>query len=465
MRQTDIDFRRKVACGEIIKLFPLKNCNENRMSAEERLIMIRNKEFQSNIKQLKKGKVVLGYTFVFFISLLMFLLFGGLKAHAQFNPKDVSDLMFFVESANLSTTHHVANCESDFCLNHPNSESAIITEQYCDVTDSCGDGCVRRWIDQSTYAGTFNPPEYTNGRNFGQDDKEKPCYVSNCINGKPCVRGGPAYGDDGMGNYKFEQDKYLEIEGTDAVSLTGEFSIFLLAKPIDQTATGDWSYFGLAAHYVTHRVSNNTIRMRVGNTVPPSPVVTITTPEAVQLGQWQLIEIHRDALGNITSYINGVDKSVGANSGTGTFKVGYLLSNFKTGVSNGQVSMHGDVAAFLIYNKKTSSIENNDIREYFDTNYLGNVLSAKNDKISNKIDVFPNPMIDEVTIKVNKTGENFYENETPVIYDIIGKKIKTEILKKETKNTIEYSIHLNTNLNKGIYFLSLRGNSIKLVKN
>ncbi len=455
-----MDFKKKVARGEIIKLFPLSICNRN---LEED--MIRSEEYQKNIKQLKKSKAICGYVFVFFVSVLILMLFGLSKVHAQFNPKDVSDLMFFVESTNLSTSHHIATCESNFCLNHSNTEGAIITEQYCDVTNDCSEGCVRRWIDQSNYTQNsvgdppiFNPPEYTNGRNFGQDDSVKPCYINDCINGKPCVRGGGgvAYATDYSA-----QDKYLEIQIKDFVYLTGEFSIFLLAKPIAQTE--DWDYFGQSVSYFRHRVADNYLQLRV----PGNSVWRVTPNNSVTLNTWQLIEVHRDASNKITIYINGIDKTNSSNINlAGTFTIGYLLSAFKTNAKTGEEkSMHGDVAAFLIYNKKTSSIENNDIREYFDTNYLGNVLSVKNDKISNKIDVFPNPMTDEVTIKVNNTDENFYENETPIIYDVLGKKIKTEILKKETKNTIEYSIHLNTNLNKGIYFLSLRGNSIKLVKN
>ncbi|MDO5977959.1 hypothetical protein [Flavivirga spongiicola] len=428
----------------------------------------RNKEIEKNLQILKKRKATFELLFSVLIWISLIGVLTSTKVHAQFKPKDVSDLVFFVESANISESHHVATCESDFCLNHPNSESAIITEQYCDVSNSCGEGCVRRWLDQSDYmpSGGFNPPEYTSGRNFGQDDKEKPCYISNCINGKPCMRGGPAYGDDGMGNYKFKQDKYLEIEGADAISLTGAFSVFLLAKPADQTTTGDWSYFGLGAHYVTHKVSNNTIKLRVGNTVPPSPVVTITTPNAVLLNQWQLIEIHRDVSGNITSFINGVDTSVaGANSGIGTFKIGYLLSNFKTEASHGIVSMHGDVASFLIYNKKTSDSENINLRAYFDVNYLGNVLNTK--RISSiNMQIFPNPVQDYLELKIKKS-KNFLDTSSeayPVIYNVLGEEVSTSIEKTEKGDLISFYIQFNDNINSGFYFVNFGGDIVKLIK-
>ncbi|TGV01180.1 hypothetical protein [Flavivirga rizhaonensis] len=428
----------------------------------------RNKEIEKIQQILKKRKATFELVFSILVWVSLICILTSTKVYAQFKPKDVSDLVFFVESAIIDETHHVATCESEFCLNHPNSESAIITEQYCDVTDSCDEGCVRRWLDQSDYVpgGGFNPPEYTSGRNFGQDDKEKPCYISNCINGKPCMRGGPAYGDDGMGNYKFEQDKYLEIEGSDAVSLTGAFSIFLLAKPADQTATGDWSYFGLAAHYVTHRVSNNTIILRVGNTVPPSPVVTITTQGAVQLNQWQLIEIHRDDSGNITSFVNGVDTSVtGVNSGSGTFKIGYLLSNFKTGVTHGVASMHGDVAAFLVYNKKTSDTENTNVRAYFDVNYLANILHVESVS-SAGINVFPNPIQDYVILKVKKSKDLFSmpDKNYPLVYNTLGEEIDTLIEKTDKGASMSFRIQFDDTISRGVYFVSFKGEIVKLIK-
>ena len=458
-------------------LIEINKNSRNRLELINELIYykLRNQEIKETIKIQKNTKIVFEHIITVLLWVFLFFILSLVKAHAQFNPKDVSDLVFFVESANISTINHVAACETDFCLNHPSSESAIITEQYCDVTNSCGEGCVRRWLDQSNYmpSGGFNPPEYTSGRNFGQDDKEKPCYISNGINGKPSLRGGPAYGNfgdidgDGDIDYKFPQDKYLEIEGPDAISLTGAFSIFLLAKPADQTATGDWSYFGLGAHYVTHRVSNNTIKLRVGNTVPPSPVVTITSPNAVQLNKWQLIEIHRDASGNITSFINGVDTTVsGANSGTGTFKVGYLLSNFKTGISHGTVSMHGDVAAFLIYNKETSTTENNNIRNYFDVNYLGNILNIKTAHLIG-FKAFPNPIKDYVVIHVKQEEESHpaLNDEIPRFYDILGKEIKVIVDRTEKRNYINFNVRFTNKLSKGLYWVSFKGNTIKLIKN
>nr|WP_321232759.1 T9SS type A sorting domain-containing protein [uncultured Psychroserpens sp.] len=427
---------------------------ENRkMNLHALEMRLKNSDIEKNIEMLKKRKRILESVMLFIIALWFFLLFGLTNGYAQTEPEDISDMVFFVESAEINTSQHIANCNSDFCLNHPNSESAIITEQYCDTDNSCTEGCVRRWIDQSNYTppGGFNPPEYTNGRNFGQDDAEKACYVSNCIGDKPCVRGGGAYGS-------FIQDKYLEIEGSDVINLPADFSIFLLAKPADQSATGDWFYFGQASHYARHRVSNNTMILNVGNNGSPDAI--ITTPNAIQLNQWQLIEIHRDLSNNITTYINGVESSVnGANTGSGNFKIGYLLSVFKTGTSNGIVSMHGDVAAFLVYNKKTNATENTNIRNYFNSNYLDATLHNQESlQQDNTIKIYPNPAKTVLTI----ANPNAKHIGNILIYDLLGRVLH----KIEAVNTNETIINIDiSKLESATYILGFEvDDSIKKVQ-
>ncbi len=465
MKTRYTDFKRKVACGEIIKLFPLEIYNKDLNEAE----MIREKTYQNNIKQLKRGKTIFGYAFVFCIYLLVFVLLGISKLHAQFNPKDLNDLVFFVESTNLSTTHHIATCESDFCLNHSNTEGAVITEQYCDVTNDCDEGCVRRWIDQSNYiensagdAPTFNPPEYTNGRNFGQDDSVKPCYISDCINGKPCIRGGGGvpFATDGT-----EQDKYLEIQIKDFVKLTGAFSIFLLAKPITQSE--DWDYFGQSNSYFRHRVADNYLQLRV----PGNSVWRVTPNNSVVLNTWQIIEVHRDASNIITVYINGVDTTNSSSINlAGDFTIGYLLSAFKTDAKTGlEKSMHGDVAGFLVYNRKTSATENDDIRTYFDTNYLGNVLShSKVATTPQKLKLHANPIKNnKAVIQVGHKTNNLdhMDQFAPVVYNVLGEEIAIRsniITSKENYKEIE--IEFDKDLAKGFYLIKFGETSLKLIK-
>jgi len=54
--------------------------------------------------------------------------------------------------------------------------------------------------------------------------------------------------------------------------------------------------------------------------------------------------------------------------------------------------MYGDIASFLVYNKKTSAIENENIRTYFDNTYLdGNTLNTSSTSLNNIIsNVYPN---------------------------------------------------------------------------
>ena len=413
--------------------------------------------FMNSIKISKKRNKIFKVIMILMISLWVFFIVGLRNGFAQFNPTDISELVFFVESKNIDTSNHVAYCESDFCLNHPNTEGAIIAEQYCDVTNDCGEGCVRRWIDQSNYIinnngnpPVFNPPEYTNGRNFGQDDRVKPCYINDCINGQPCVRGG---GGEPFATDGSEQDKYLEIQIKDFIYLDGGFSIFLLAKPIAQTE--DWFYFGQAVSFFRHRVAENYLQLRV----PGNPVYRVTTNNSVTLNEWQLIEVHRDDSDKITVYINGIDKTNSpAITLAGTFNIGYLLSAFKTDAETGnETSMHGDVAAFLVYDKNTSTIENNDIREYFDTNYLAGTLSVEQNNISgNLFEVFPNPAQNTISIKNIKQGYI----DTVQIYDLLGR-----LVKQVNVNKAEEELKINiSNLQDALYQIIIKSNENQTIK-
>jgi len=305
--------------------------------------------------------------FKFFIKTLVVVAFSvSPRICLSQNPTNISDLVFFVESIAIDINLHVANCNTTACLSHPNSEQAPIEEQYCDAT-SCSDGCVRRWQDQSSYipSGGFNPPEYTQGRNFGQDDSEKPCYIPNGINGKPSIQGGPPYGG-------FVQDKYLELKVSDIISLAQDFSIFLLCKPIDQSATGNWSYFGQATSRLQHNTSNNSLQMRIDGS---TSIAQITNNNAVALDEWQLIEIHRDEFDILTTYIDLQDVTPGVITRSGTARIGYLLSNFKT---TGNLAMYGEVATFIIYNRGLESSEIEDVRKYINEVYeLGLCINTR----------------------------------------------------------------------------------------
>jgi len=326
------------------------------------------------------------YNYFFFF---VFLLFGT-PAKAQFFPTDLDTLVFFIQSIDIDTDLHVAHCVDSFCLNHPNTEQAPIAEQYCDLT-TCPDGCVRRWIDRSGYVPSngFDPPEYTNGRNFGQDDAEKPCYVPDCLNGKPCVRGGAPYGN-------FDQDKDLETQVSDIMTLDTAFSIFLLCKPIDQTATGNWYYFGQAHSNLQHNVADNSLKFHMNG---PSQVIQISPPNSVAIDEWQLIEIHRSAGDTVTCVINGVDVTYTLHVNGTNFRLGYLFSNFKT---HGDVAMYGDIAAALVYEGPLTESNKDSVRGYLDGvyNYSGTAGLNTSTLEAGTIGIAPNPFKDAIHIRL-----------------------------------------------------------------
>ncbi len=409
------------------------------------ILKARTYEIKNNIRDLKLQKKYLEYLMIVLSFLWGYLIFGLTNGFAQSNPVEINDLMFFVESKSITVSNHISFCESSFCLNHPNTENAIISEQYCDVAGSCEEGCVRRWLDLSDYmpAGGFNPPEYTNGRNFGQDDSEKPCYIDNCLNGNPCVRGGGPYNG-------FSQDKYLELQIPDFINLSNDFSIFLLAKPIDQSDTGDWFYFGQSSHFLKHDVAQNRLKLRVpGNLQTP-----ITQDNSIALGEWQLIEIYRSNTGQINVFVNGQDKTLNNSIAlNGNFQIGYLFSNFKTTGQQDQTAMYGDIASFLVYNRNLIHSEIEAIRTYFQVNYLGEPLSNSGIKeldlelkVKGKIINILNPK----SIKV-------YSIE---LFDVLGKKV-TDVNLKSSEKVIRTQL---PDLERGIYIVRVNASDRKNLK-
>ena len=192
-----------------------------------------------------------------------------------FHPTDLGRLEFFVESIHGLQP---ARCSSLKCFDA--GENAPLARQYCD-TETFPDGCLRRWQDQSAYqpAAGFEPPEWVRGRDFGQDDRDKPGLVLDCLNGRPCVRGGKGA----------VQELSLETEPKQEVGpILGAFSIFLLARPVQQPT--DFVYFGFAGTELTHLVESDALKMRIDFRRP----AVITPPSAVALETWHLIEVHRD---------------------------------------------------------------------------------------------------------------------------------------------------------------------------
>ncbi len=262
------------------------------------------------------------------------------EASLAFHPREIDGLAFLVES-----THglQVATCSSLDCFDA--GENAPLDRQYCD-TEVFPDGCLRRWVDQSSYrpARGFEPPEHLSGRDFGQDDRDKPGIVLECLNGHPCIRGG-------RGSV---QERSLEIEPKQEVGpIHDDFSLFLLARPVTQGS--DFVYFGFAGTELTHLVKSNALKLRIDFRRP----TVITAQEAVTLDQWHLIEVHRDIHSKIRVYIDGWDATAGEPVLAGNMFFRFLLS-----VSRGR-AMYGDVAALAIYQNELDGPLRRRIRDYF----------------------------------------------------------------------------------------------------
>jgi len=280
-----------------------------------------------------------------------------------FTPADVADVEFYIQSTvfeDASTrVRSIATCNTPACYAAGNI--APIAQQYCDTTQF-PEGCIRRWDDLSGYLppGGFRPPEWIRGRSFGQDDYEKPLYVSDCVNGRPCARGGRgAKAPDGT---PLPQNFSFEIEVGNFASLPGPFSIFHLVKPVTQAA--DYQYFGLNG--LIHRVADNSLSYRTSTST-----ARITRAGAITNEAWQLLEVHRGSDGVLRAFVNGVDVTFNSPLLGGEAAGQNYLSRFK-----GDSPMLGDLAASVAYRRRLDEQEIVDIRSYLDTiyDYSGTVV-------------------------------------------------------------------------------------------
>ncbi len=309
-----------------------------------------------------------------------------------FHPTDLQPLMFYVDSTFFedfdNRARAVATCHTQDCYDlHGNSSSPTpITQSYCDtVVDEnaavgargvAPNGCVRRWEDQSGYVSMrmdMFPGELLTGRDFGQDDLEKPVLVPNCVNGRACARGVPS----SLPDPTFEQNTSFEIEGADAcctgnpdvvpsgtpndLGLYDDFSLFHLVKPTGHA--DDFYYFGCGPGGLRHNVADNSLDYLCGGGCVGSG--TATRAGAMQLDAWQLIEVHRDATGDIQVLVDGQDVTapVPVNS-VGPWCFNDVMSRFK-----GEQAFFGDWAASAVYDRHLDETERTDVRSYLNGVY------------------------------------------------------------------------------------------------
>lgn len=259
---------------------------------------------------------------------------------AGFHPTDLADVAFFVESRHGLG---VATCKTAAC--QAAGDNVPLAQHYCD-TDLFPYGCARRWEDHSAYTPPipFEPPEWLNGRDHGQDDLDKPGVILDCINGRPCLRGGLGV----------EQYRGLEIEPNQFIGpVSGAFSLYVLARPVAQA--DDYYYLGFAGTELVHEVDDDSLRLRLGF----GAQIPLTGAGVAPAGEWSLIEVHRQSAGGLSALVNGYDQTAGTPSSSNDFYFRFLMTSSRVG------GMEGDLAAALVVTGDLDTVERQSVRDYF----------------------------------------------------------------------------------------------------
>ena len=146
------------------------------------------------------------------------------KETKPFNPKDLDNLEMFLESVKgLAVATNTSQEAYD-----RTGENTVLEEVWSDK-DRVPHGTIRWWQDQSPYINDkkIRPSRvFKTGRDIGQDDHDRPGYIPDGCNGKPCVRGGLI--GTGKGEKHNKQPCYfeLQLESRD-FKIEGPFGLFL----------------------------------------------------------------------------------------------------------------------------------------------------------------------------------------------------------------------------------------------
>lgn len=300
------------------------------------------------------------------------------------DPAAIPDLRLFLISTDFGP-QAIATCNTQTCYDLHNTEDADLSAMYCDTGAEGGvegavgyapHGCVRWWEDQSGFdcapAGSYpggrpetkvcrrqghpHEDEWVAGHEFGQDDREKPAFVPDCINGLPCARG---FNVGGL-FAGAQEPAGLETQSYDVIRLSGDFSQFLLWRPVAQPR--DYGVYGSATSQVRVRVSDLSLvyKPRGGLTY------SLGVRKSVRNGEWQLLEIHRDPGGSLQAVVDGVDVTSRPVQNQDDFALRYFITNY---VNRGGIGSEGDFAAFLLYDRSLDEEERQTIRDYLDSIY------------------------------------------------------------------------------------------------
>ena len=96
--------------------------------------------------------------------------------------------------------------------------------------------------------------------------------------------------------------------------------------------------------------------------------VQLTGPNAMEIGKWQLIEVHRDKDDNLQCAVNGRDLTLDEPRTGGDFHFVHLMNDNKNIGQRGD-PFAGDLAAFVLYSKELSEQDKKNVRDYFDRIY------------------------------------------------------------------------------------------------
>ncbi len=282
------------------------------------------------------------------------------KGSEAFNPKDLDNLEMFLESVRGLA---VATNTSQEAY-EGTGENTVLEEVWSDK-ERFLNGTVRWWLDQSPYKNDkkIRPSrEFKTGRDIGQDDHDRPGYIPDGCNGKPCVRGGLI--GTGKGEKHNKQPCYfeLQLESRD-FKIEGPFGLFLLVRPIQQE--NDAAIMGVF-HWSVLIQSARKNRLEWKNLKQRIPV---SGDETLKTDQWQLVELHRDAKHNLRCVINGKDVTAGSPRDELPFVFMFLFNNNKGQGFAKQDPFAGDIAALVIYRDELEENEKTQVRKYLGTTY------------------------------------------------------------------------------------------------
>lgn len=279
---------------------------------------------------------------------------------ATFNPKDLNNVEMFLESVKgLAVATNTSQLAYD-----KTGENTVLEEVWSDKR-RFPHGTVRWWLDQSPYKNDkkIRPSRaFKTGRDIGQDDHDRPGYIPDGCNGKPCVRGGLI--GTGKGEKHNKQPCYfeLQLESRD-FSIEGPFGLFLLVRPIQQAndaaIMGQFHRSVLIQNVEKHRLEWKNL----GQRIPLCGDNTLKTDD------WQLLELHRDTQNNLKCVINGEDVTIGNPNDALPFVFMFLFNNNKGQGFAKQDPFAGDIAALAVYRDELTEEERAKVRDYFEAVY------------------------------------------------------------------------------------------------